>query len=162
MTRSGEEIEKQFYEAVGRGVAKWQAIERAIAGIYLALIRGEIDLASAAFFQITGFGTRVAMVEAAATLALKSDSRYAELEALLKKARTASKYRNMLVHLEASVDKGSSEDEWLIGPWFYDVRANKKKEWYTVADIRKWTKHFEELGDSLNDCWRHLPKRRRF
>jgi len=57
-----------------------------------------------------------------------------------KKARTASKYRNMLVHLEASVDKISGGDEWLSGPWFYDIRANKKKEWYTVADIKRWTK----------------------
>jgi hypothetical protein len=126
MARNGEEIEREFYETVGRGVAMWQAIERAVTGIYITLIRGEMDLASAAFFQITGFGTRVAMVEAAAALALKSDGRYTELAGLLKKARAASKYRNMLVHLEASVDKTAGEDEWLIGPWFYDVRANKK------------------------------------
>lgn len=156
MSGSGSDLEKDFFEAVGRALVAWQRVEGRLVGIYLLLLGspGTWGAAGAAFYCVFAVPVKVAMIKEASRWGRLNGfpALLDELDKLLKKISKTARKRNHLVHLEGS----EIDSEWMIGDPMWDARMGDKK-YYATKDIVRWANEFDELYKLLLDFSHRIP-----
>ena len=86
--------ESEFYEAVGRALSRWQAVEVLLSLLFSLIMQSRRPLVAVkTFHSITSFSARLKMLQVAAEDSLSSEQ-LQKLKLLLKRIVKASSNRN--------------------------------------------------------------------
>jgi hypothetical protein len=142
------EQERAFFEAVGRAFGLWQHVEMQLFRVYARLIRPEnAEVASAAFYSVVNFNTRLGMTNAAAHVALARSAALSVWNPLHNRAGRQAKRRNELAHF-AVVYGVNPSTPVAFGPFLqpsiFDVTERE-----TARQKRIAISHIKDAGDSF-------------
>lgn len=141
----------EFFEAVGRALAAWQAVEVQLPLLYSLIIEAKhAPAAWASFRTIANLNTRLQVIEEAAKA--RTSPHLDAVVMLCGKLRVASEGRNRLAHYmyNAVVDESGRVDIFLA-----NSRKNPALPSSTavrIDDLRKWQEEWAALLLELTDA----------
>ena len=158
------EQERVFFEAVGRAFGVWQHVEMQLFRVYARLIRPEnAEVASAAFYSVVNFNTRLGMTNAAAHVALAGNAALSVWNALHNRAGRQAKRRNELAHFAVVYGVNpptSSEFGPFLQPSIFDVteRETARQKRIDASRIKDAGNSFTRLAEDLTAFADGLPE----
>ncbi len=158
------EQERAFFEAVGRAFGVWQHVEMQLFRVYARLIRPEnAEVASAAFYSVVNFNTRLGMTNAAAHVALAGNAALSVWSALHNRAGRQAKRRNELAHFAVVYGVNpptSAEFGPFLQPSIFDVteRETARQKRIDATRIKDAGNSFTRLAEDLTAFADGLPE----
>jgi hypothetical protein len=140
-----ERASNQFFDAFGRLMAEWAAIERALFLWFQGATQMSEPAARAVFYSARSFNARAEMLEAALPTAQKLKTEEAEfIKAALKRAWGYSGFRNSIVHGEPSpAIRGDAIQYFMIqGKHAGDAKVGRS---ISIEDMDTARENFAEL-----------------
>jgi len=144
--------QSEFYEAVGRALSRWQAIEVMLSLLFALIMQSRRPLLPMkTFHSVTSFSVRLKMLQVAAEDSLSSEQ-LQKLKPLLKRVAKASFNRNKLAHFmyNAVVAESGKTDIYLahIYPEPTSLRSIKVR----IDQIHTWESEWNQLLLELAEC----------
>jgi hypothetical protein len=139
----------EFYEAVGRTLCAWQAVEIHLAIIYEKLVGARNTFAVLeSFASVVSLSNRLQMLEAAAAENLDVEMAK-RLKTLLARVKKASQKRNKIAHFmcNAVVDDDGLIDIFL-GHWMREDEG-KRSDVVRISDLKRWLVEWGVLHNAV-------------
>jgi hypothetical protein len=145
---------KEFFEAYGRALLRWQYVETNLFLIFSSLVRGrDHRVVAAAYHAVINLKSKLEMITEAMQAALPDGSPLLpEWGRIRTKIDRRARNRNMLAHymVLGHVPKSATGSATLrLAPSIFDVRRRNGVE-IDVKQLAVWNDSFGELSDKLD------------
>jgi hypothetical protein len=161
--RSIENEQQLFFAALGKAISQWAWVEYHLFHVYVRLVRPELFRAtSASFHAVINFNSKLAMVDAAASVALTKEEDKAEWTTLKNKLGRLVKLRNEMAHKPVFTTPQLPSDKSVhLHPSILDVRADHLGEFlnpkWVLRRVQSTCLIFERLAERVADFSQRFP-----
>ena len=158
--------EPAFYSALGQALAQWASVEHSLFELYCVAVqshKSNYAALSASYHVVSGFRTRLEMVDYALKFFLKKDSDISKWKSLKDRARKKSRKRNHLAHFMVinHVFNDEKEESYYLSPSIVDGKAaidcgDDEKYQYDTKKLEQLQPVFGKLAMDIKTFIRSL------
>jgi hypothetical protein len=143
-----EEERVQFLTALGEALDEWARVENHLCFVFMVCLRAPHRRATAAFFAVDSFRSKLTMVDSVFRLAGLDAAKTQEWKDLHERFKRKSTLRNQLAHYEVLEDTSARPGErFSLRPRILDPRSRSvfEAQGFRLSELRNIRLGFSEL-----------------